>query len=604
MSIIKLSSGKSSAAMIKYCSVGKNNRDVESPIQRCTAWTNSLGLEKPEHIEDAWSLTRSGFGKNDGIQYHHASLSLDPSDKATAKMSDTKLLKMAEGFVQKHAPGHDYAIFIHRDKEHPHAHIMWNSVSHETGKKFHSSKDDLKKAMEIKDSLDQEYGLKITERTKKSDIISDKVRRLHQRDPDAYIWTEDLKSRVESAISGSANFEDYRAKLGQDGVTAISRGKNGAITYSFSDTTGTERKCRENRLGADYARERIEQLFERNREQSQGNPEQHQSTEKSAGNSKRNQTNKGTDRFSAQLPSGSTPDTGPESHGPENNRTRLEQQVRKALDGNGGLEGTGFTFRDLFERQFPTDRGITISAAVKAGCDDYEYSGSSAGLRKEHDYSVISLPESAENGAYLFRNIDRAASSNRNDSHYEDVKSAIKELQNAASLRQYLEVRRKRDTGISADEPGRIDRNDQAHKSELVRYYCRVDYESRATATGCERQFREATERSGRDFKSRAVENFGSFVERVKEVGAAGKEFLSRASAKIRDFGEKTTAAVDWYNSHRDKILEHDKSITKFVTDTKSLADSVREVEKAHNKIRAPKISVSIDRDDDSGIGM
>ena len=614
MSIIKLSSGKSSAAMISYCYMEKNHRALGPPGERCTAWTNSLALEKPEQIESAWSLTREGFGKTDGIQYHHASLSLDPSDEATAKISDKKLLRMAESFVKKHAPDHDYAIFIHRDKEHPHAHIVWNSVNHENGKKFHSSRDDLKKAIEIKDNLDRENGLKVTEISKKADIIPDKVKRLHQRDPDAYIWTEDLKSRIEAALSDSASFEDYRSRLAQDGVAAAPRGKSGAITYSFSDANGTERKCRETRLGADYARERIDQLFERNREQSPGDQEQYQSSEKSTGVRERDKRDKGTDRISPQPDTGISKDAGPESHGTENGRTRMVREISNALERNSGFEGTGLSFTDLFERHFPRDRGITISAAGAAGRHDHECAGSSAGLRKEHDNSVISVTEGAKDSDNLHRNSSLSTDSNSTDFHHEHIKSAIKELQNASSLRQYLETKRQRDAGMPADEQRRIDRNDQTHKSELVRHYCRVDYESRAAATGCERQFREATERSGadfqaeadhsgKDFKSRAIKTFRAFAGRIKEVRDAGKALLDSAKSTFSEIGSRTLELIKRYQPLREKLPEYEQSVEKYNRDAKSLEHSVAAAER-ESKTQAKKITVSRGRDDDFGLGM
>jgi len=56
--------------------------------------------------------------------------------------------------------------------------------------------------------------------------------------------------------------------------------------------------------------------------------------------------------------------------------------------------------------------------------------------------------------------------------------------------------------------------------------------------------------------------------------------------------------------ARREKLPEYEQSVEKYSRDAKSLEHTVREVEKAHIKSRAPKISVSIDRDDDSGIGM
>jgi hypothetical protein len=279
MSILKITSGYSSNKMISYCSQEKIDRLSGEKIERCTAWKNNLVLTHPEHVAMAWEVTREGFGKCSGRQYHHASLSLDPKDPQAQKITDPKMIRMAEKFVQEYAPGHDYSIFIHRDKEHPHAHILWNSVHSETGLKFHASKEDLMRGMEIKDSIDKEFGLKITTRNKIYDRIPDPVKRLHERNPFSYLWMEDLKQRIETIRAHTSDFPSYQAHLKHSGVEADPRGKEGKVSYRFLDHEGKQRQCRESKLGDDYGRETLERHFERNREQHQGNAAQRRHTD-------------------------------------------------------------------------------------------------------------------------------------------------------------------------------------------------------------------------------------------------------------------------------------------------------------------------------------
>jgi hypothetical protein len=109
--------------------------------------------------------------------------------------------------------------------------------------------------------LDCELGLKVTQRITQEDRIPDAVRHIHSRDTGAYIWTEDLKARIEDAMRSSNDFEEYQNHLANLGVEADPRGSGGKFTYRFVDQQGKQRQCREKRLGAAYERERIEEKF-------------------------------------------------------------------------------------------------------------------------------------------------------------------------------------------------------------------------------------------------------------------------------------------------------------------------------------------------------
>ena len=182
-------------------------------------------------------------------------------------MDDSKLTNLAKDFVESFAPGHDYAVFIHRDTGHPHAHVLWNSVNFESGKKFHSSKKDLYRAVEIKNSLDEKYGLEITpgfgEKSQKLDFVRDRELRKFERDPFEYSWKEDLKTRISGAKDQSETFEDYLASLKKLDVEPVLRGKKEPkLTYKFIDQDGKQRRIRETSLGQNYTREKIKNEIE------------------------------------------------------------------------------------------------------------------------------------------------------------------------------------------------------------------------------------------------------------------------------------------------------------------------------------------------------
>ena len=228
---------------------------------------SSLGGQNIHEIEDAFRLTRELYIKQGGVEYHHASLALDPDSSLTPSMDDSKLTNLAKDFVESFAPGHDYAVFIHRDTEHPHAHVLWNSVNFESGKKFHSSKKDLYRAVEIKNSLDEKYGLEITpgfgEKTRSLDFIRDRELRRFERDSFEYSWKEDLKTRIISAKDQSQTFEEYILVLSKLDVEPVLRGKDDPkVTYKFLDRDGKQRRIREKNLGENYTRQEIKNQIE------------------------------------------------------------------------------------------------------------------------------------------------------------------------------------------------------------------------------------------------------------------------------------------------------------------------------------------------------
>ena len=265
MSILKLRSGSNALGMLRYCHEDKKHQSADT--KRCTDFINSYSADNIEDVSLAWRMERQGCGKENGRQYYHATLSVDPDDRRASTISSRELRDMGERFVKEFAPGHSYAVFVHSDEKHPHVHILWNSVNPATGKKFHLDNAGLGRSQEIKNQIDEKFGIEKTElKTPKiqKDRIPDQVKRIIERTETAYIWTEDLKQRIEITKKKSLDLKDFKDRLKETGVEASERGKEGKLTYSFEDVHGKQRKVRQDKLGENYGRDSIEEAIRNN----------------------------------------------------------------------------------------------------------------------------------------------------------------------------------------------------------------------------------------------------------------------------------------------------------------------------------------------------
>ena len=265
MSILKIRSGSNATGMLRYCHEDKPHQSAD--VERCSDFINSYGFNNTDDVSLAWRMERQGCGKENGRQYYHATLSISPDDPRSSTITNRELRDMGERFVKEFAPKHSHAVFVHRDEKHPHIHILWNSVNPENGKKFHLDNAALGRSQEIKNRIDSDFGIQKTELRKpevQKDRIPDEVKRIAERTETAYIWTEDLKQRIDNAKKKSIDMEDFKHRLKENGVDAQERGKEGKITYSFEDEHGKQRKVRQDKLGEDHGRDSIEKTIRDN----------------------------------------------------------------------------------------------------------------------------------------------------------------------------------------------------------------------------------------------------------------------------------------------------------------------------------------------------
>ena len=113
----------------------------------------------PDTAFEQMEETKNIFHKTGKRQGYHVIISFSPEEKVTAEQA----MYVLEHFA-KDVLGDDYEVVyaVHTDREHMHGHLIWNSVSKTTGKKYNSPKSNWKNHLQpITNKYCDELGLSI-----------------------------------------------------------------------------------------------------------------------------------------------------------------------------------------------------------------------------------------------------------------------------------------------------------------------------------------------------------------------------------------------------------------------------------------------------------
>ena len=113
----------------------------------------------PDTAFEQMEETKNIFHKTGKRQGYHVIISFSPEEKVTAEQA----MYVLEHFA-KDVLGDDYEVVyaVHTDREHMHGHLIWNSVSMTTGKKYNSPKSNWKNHLQpITNKYCDELGLAI-----------------------------------------------------------------------------------------------------------------------------------------------------------------------------------------------------------------------------------------------------------------------------------------------------------------------------------------------------------------------------------------------------------------------------------------------------------
>ena len=183
--------------------------------------------------------------------YYHMVQSFHPDDPVTPEMAHEIALKLAEQI-----PGFEIVVATHTDRDHIHSHFVINSVSCETGKKYHSNKESLTQLMEASDKLCLQYGLSVVKpKQKKEHTMSDREYRAYDK---GQSWKLNLEINIDECMTLARDREHFIRLMEYSGYEVRWEDTRKYITY----TTPEGHKCRDIKLnGLKYHKEEMEYEF-------------------------------------------------------------------------------------------------------------------------------------------------------------------------------------------------------------------------------------------------------------------------------------------------------------------------------------------------------
>ena len=238
---------------------------------------NVVGRESVA-VEREFKETRDYFGQHEGRQYYHVALSFERHDLGDLTLPDktpdhAKLRDYGEEWAKGAgiAERHEHLVVVHGEKEHPHAHVIWNATALD-GRKYHNDNHNLDRLRDVNDRLARSHGIqRELDRVRDPHRPSDKFIRQAERGGGQYSWKLDLQDRIREAGRRAFSEEEFRARLKEKGVDLRIRGEK--YSFGMTDAKGKHRAIREGRLGESYQRAHLVEKFSEQKEQLQRDPE-------------------------------------------------------------------------------------------------------------------------------------------------------------------------------------------------------------------------------------------------------------------------------------------------------------------------------------------
>lgn len=192
--------------------------------------------------------TKELFHKTDKRQGYHMIISFEEGE-VTADLA----FEIVGEFVRQYL-GRDYeAVYvIHDNTAHIHGHIIFNSVSFSTRKKYRYEKGDWAKYIQpITNSLCSRYGLSTITIEEDQALAHDNYEEWRERKDGRFVWSDMICRDLDICIAQASDFEEFMDLLSEKGYE-IKQGKHLAVK---PPGMSRYRRCRY--FGGDYTEERI-----------------------------------------------------------------------------------------------------------------------------------------------------------------------------------------------------------------------------------------------------------------------------------------------------------------------------------------------------------
>ena len=202
--------------------------------------------------------TKNTYHKNSGRMYYHLVQSFPKGDDTPPELANRIAVELAEKAFGKY----ECVVATHIDREHIHSHIVFNSVSFEDGRKYHSNGNTVQELMDLSDEICMRYGVAVRDRQqqKKKDVLSDREYRSAVRGES---WKFQLMNAVTEVMKQAKSKKQFVFMMKQLGYGVRWEDSRKYITY----TCPNGRKCRCAKLhGEKFSKEMMEYEFEIRRE--------------------------------------------------------------------------------------------------------------------------------------------------------------------------------------------------------------------------------------------------------------------------------------------------------------------------------------------------
>lgn len=212
------------------------------------AWSDNLRLAGSQAclLDAAYKnmmQTKEYFEKTDGRQGYHFVLSFRPG-QAMAE----QVFKLTQEFVKEYLSGYECVYAVHNDQPHMHAHIVFNSVSYETGLKYHYKNGDWEKIIQpIVDRLCVENGLPPLE-YHIDEYENDIDTKEYYHYTKGFSRTKEIKADIDECINKSKDWNDFINHMKAYGYT-FNIGKSVSLK---KPGMGKARRLKESTVGMAY----------------------------------------------------------------------------------------------------------------------------------------------------------------------------------------------------------------------------------------------------------------------------------------------------------------------------------------------------------------
>lgn len=262
MAVIKISNSHSSLKnVINY--VTKKEKTTKKLVSGINC--------SPECAYTEMQTTKELYSKTGGRTYKHVIQSFPPNEKVSAETAH----KLAVEFAQQ-CPlfnGYEVLIATHVDRQHIHTHLIVNSVSFESGKKFQMSAEDLQDMKDLSDSFCRKYNLSICEKgknihgEKRNTLTSDNMRKYQFL---ARADGKKVKSYIQSAavavadsLETSSTKEAFIQSMREKGFSVDWQDKHKYITFTDSEGNKVRNSNLQKTYGMEISKEELTKRFKK-----------------------------------------------------------------------------------------------------------------------------------------------------------------------------------------------------------------------------------------------------------------------------------------------------------------------------------------------------